>query len=73
MKMNLGEHPNIVKIDSVYSWKEKENFKLAIVMEKCDDDLDIFLKEHIKNKKQIGTDLLKKWISQAILALLFMK
>lgn len=74
MQMNLFDHPNIVKIYSAYSWQEKEDsLKLAIVLEKCDEDLESFIRKQKKLQLELDADLIIKWLLQALEAIHFMK
>ncbi len=61
--MSLADHPHIVKIYSAYAWKEKELYKLAIVMERCEADLESFIRNSNKYKIDIDFDKAKKWLT----------
>lgn len=67
MQINLCDHPNIVCIYSAYAWQEREDlYKLAIVMERCDEDMESFIRKQKKVQAELDAELVLKWLLQAL-------
>ena len=66
-------HPNIILLKDVFKVKNKEGVNLNIITEYCDEgDLEIKVKEKIKNREHFEEIQLINWLMQICLALKYL-